>query len=55
MSDFIHSLGLTLKGMLLFVTGDLDAGMALVERARAIQARLNDNERAAWRSASSRR
>ena len=43
-SDFFHSLGLTLKGMLLFATGDLDAGKALVEQARRIQERAGDYE-----------
>ncbi len=43
-SDFIHAISLSIKGMLLFVTGDLDAGMASVERALAIHARLQDNE-----------
>ena len=43
-SDFIHALGLTIKGMLLFATGDLDAGMALVEQARQIQERAGDYE-----------
>jgi predicted ATPase len=42
--DFIHGISLSIKGMLLFVTGDLEAGMASVERAHAIHARLNDNE-----------
>ena len=43
-SDFFHSLGLTLEGMLLFATGDLDAGKALVEQARRIQERAGDYE-----------
>ena len=43
-SDFVHALSLTLKGMLLFVTGDLASGMALIEEARRIQERLNDCE-----------
>jgi predicted ATPase len=43
-SDFVHALSLTLKGMLLFATGELDAGMALVEQARLIQERLGDWE-----------
>ena len=43
-SDFIHALSLTMKGMLLFVTGDLEPGMALIEEARRIQERLNDCE-----------
>jgi tetratricopeptide (TPR) repeat protein len=43
-SDFMHALSMTLKGMLLFATGDLEAGMALVEQARRIQERLDDCE-----------
>jgi tetratricopeptide (TPR) repeat protein len=43
-SDFIHALSMTIKGMLLFATGDLEAGIALVERARRIQQRLGDCE-----------
>jgi tetratricopeptide (TPR) repeat protein len=43
-SDFIHALSMTIKGLLLFATGDLDAGIALVERARPIQERLGDCE-----------
>ena len=38
------TLSMTLKGMLLFVTGDLASGMALIEEARRIQERLNDCE-----------
>lgn len=43
-SDFLTSIAMTLKGMLLFVTGSLDDGMALVEEARRIQIRLDDYE-----------
>jgi predicted ATPase/serine/threonine protein kinase len=43
-SDFLHALSMTIKGMLLFATGDLEAGMALVEKARRIQERLADHE-----------
>ena len=43
-SDFVMALSMSLKGMLLFVTGDLAAGSALVEEARRIQERLNDRE-----------
>ena len=35
---------MTIKGMLLFVTGDLTSGIALVEEARRIQERMNDRE-----------
>jgi non-specific serine/threonine protein kinase len=42
--DFMHALSMTLKGMLLFATGDLEAGIALVEQARRIQERLGDCE-----------
>jgi tetratricopeptide (TPR) repeat protein len=43
-SDFLHALSLTIKGMLRFVTDDLESGMALIEEARRIQERLNDRE-----------
>lgn len=43
-SDFIHALSMALKGMCLFLTGDVEAGMALVEQARGIQKRLEDHE-----------
>ncbi len=43
-SDFVQALGMTMKGMLLFVTGDLASGIALVEEARRIQERMNDRE-----------
>jgi predicted ATPase len=43
-SDFIHALSMTVKGMLLFATGDLDAGMTLVQHGRRIQERLGDCE-----------
>ena len=38
------ALSMSIKGMLLFATGDLDAGMALVEEARRIQERMDDHE-----------
>lgn len=43
-SDFLYALSLTIKGMLLFATGDLEFGRALVEQARRIQVRLEDHE-----------
>ena len=42
--DFIHALSMSIKGMLLFVSGDVDGGMALVEQARLIHERLHDYE-----------
>lgn len=42
--DFLQAISMTIKGMLLFVTGDLGAGMVLIEEARRIQKRLNDRE-----------
>ena len=49
-SDFLHALSLTIKGMLRFVTGDLESGMALIEEARRIQARL-ERPRRRWHGA----
>ena len=43
-SDFLHAFSLSIKGMLRFVTGDLESGMALVEEARRIHERLEDRE-----------
>ncbi len=43
-SDFIHAITMTIKGMLLFATGDVDAGIAMVEKGRRIQERLGDCE-----------
>ena len=43
-SDFVYGLSMSVKGMLLFATGNLDAGMALVEQARQIHVRLGDHE-----------
>jgi tetratricopeptide (TPR) repeat protein len=43
-SDFIRGLALTLEGMLVFSTGDLDGGIALIEQARRIQERIGDCE-----------
>ena len=42
--DFLQAISMTIKGMLLFVTGDLEAGMVLIEKARRIQERLSDRE-----------
>jgi predicted ATPase len=42
--DFLQAISMTLKGMLRFVSGDLDAGIILIEEARRIQERLNDRE-----------
>jgi tetratricopeptide (TPR) repeat protein len=42
--EFMLALSMTLKGMLLFATGDLPGGIALVEQAGAIQERLRDHE-----------
>ena len=44
MSDFVLALAMAIKGMLRFVTGDLESGIALVEEARRIHERLNDRE-----------
>ena len=43
-SDFVLGLGKSIKGMLRFVTGDLESGIALVEEACRIQERMNDRE-----------
>jgi non-specific serine/threonine protein kinase len=43
-SDFVHAFSLSIKGMLRFVSGDLESGMALVEAARRIHDRLEDRE-----------
>jgi len=43
-SDFLQAISMTIKGMLCFVSGDLDAGIILIEEARRIQERLNDRE-----------
>ncbi len=42
--EFVQAGAMTIKGMLLFATGDVDAGMALIEEARVIQRRIDDNE-----------
>jgi tetratricopeptide (TPR) repeat protein len=42
--DFMQALAKSLKGMLLFATGNVDAGMALAEEARQIFVRLDDHE-----------
>ncbi len=44
LDDFMFALAMAIKGMLLFATGDLPGGIALVEQAGAIQERLRDNE-----------
>lgn len=44
LSEFMVSTAMTIKGMLLFATGDLSAGMALVEDARRIQIRHQNYE-----------
>jgi predicted ATPase/tRNA A-37 threonylcarbamoyl transferase component Bud32 len=43
-SEFLLSLLQTIKGMQMFVTGDLEGGRALVEQARRIQIRIGDFE-----------
>ncbi|HSC27380.1 MAG TPA: protein kinase [Vicinamibacterales bacterium] len=43
-SEFILALSMTLKSMLLFATGHVDAGVQLVEEARRIQERIGDYE-----------
>ena len=43
-SGFIQGISMSVKGMLLFATGNLDAGMALVEQARQIHVRMGDHE-----------
>jgi len=42
--DFMHAISLTLEGMRLFATGDLEQGIATVKRAHVIQERLQDCE-----------
>jgi non-specific serine/threonine protein kinase len=42
--DFMQALSKSLKGMLLFVTGNLESGLALVEEARQIHSLMNDHE-----------
>lgn len=43
-SEFLQAIGLTIKGMLVFLTGDAAGGRAMVEAARRIQVRLGDYE-----------
>jgi predicted ATPase/tRNA A-37 threonylcarbamoyl transferase component Bud32 len=43
-SEYLLGLMLNIKGMLLFVMGDLEGGRALVEQARTIQVRIGDFE-----------
>ena len=42
--EFMHALAKSLKGMLLSSTGNLESGMALVEEARQMHARMHDHE-----------
>jgi tetratricopeptide (TPR) repeat protein len=42
--EYKLGIGLTIKGMLLFLGGDLEGGRALVEQARRIQVRNDDYE-----------
>jgi serine/threonine-protein kinase PknK len=44
LSEFLAALLMTLKGVLLFATGDLPGGKAMVEQARRIQERIGDRE-----------
>ena len=43
-AEFVHALSLAMKGLLTFITGDVDGGIALTEAGRRISARLNDCE-----------
>jgi len=43
-SDFMHAIAKTMKGIQLFTTGNLDAGMALVEQAIEIHRSYDDHE-----------
>ncbi|MBZ0266668.1 protein kinase, partial [bacterium] len=43
-SDFLHALSMSLKGMLLFATDRPEPGMELVRQARRIQERIADHE-----------
>jgi predicted ATPase/tRNA A-37 threonylcarbamoyl transferase component Bud32 len=43
-SEYLHALGMTILGMLQFLTGDAAGGRALVEQARRIQIRIRDYE-----------
>jgi predicted ATPase/tRNA A-37 threonylcarbamoyl transferase component Bud32 len=43
-NEFNQSLSMSCKGMLMFATGDLDAGMALVEESRLMSERKGDYE-----------
>lgn len=42
--DFMQGISKSMKGMLLFATGSLDAGIALLEEARQIHRRMDDHE-----------
>ena len=43
-AEFVHGIAMTMKGMLLFATGDLGGGMALVDRALQSAVRRDDCE-----------
>jgi len=43
-AEFIQALAMSIKGMLVFLGGDFDAGLELVEAARRIQVRIGDYE-----------
>jgi non-specific serine/threonine protein kinase len=43
-SDFMHAISKTMKGIQLFATGKLDAGMALVQQAIQLHASYDDHE-----------
>ncbi len=42
--EFMHGLALSMKGMQVFLSGDAEGGLALVEAARRIQIRIEDYE-----------
>src|SRR5215211_518369 len=42
--DFLNSLSRTISGMQMFVSGDTEGGIAMVESARRIQLRIKDFE-----------
>ena len=44
LGDFVHRISMTMKGMLLFATGDLAGGMTIVEEALRMSERLDDCE-----------
>ena len=43
-AEFVQALALTMKGLLTFITGDVDGGVALAEAGQRISVRLNDCE-----------